>query len=230
MSWSRPRGRTASRCVESAFVTPAVAVGLAAQIPPDWSPEEIERAVADELAEPKYRLGAPWWSRLIEWLEQAWVRIVEWMTAASDYVGGPVIMAILVGGVVLVVVALATFNLGKRRARRVDERIRREHEAARGLDPVSLEQAAESAQERGDHGEALRLLFRAALIRMDRVGLIDLRPGTTSGTVASSINSPEFDRVAARFDSVVYGGKPAGADDVTMVRQMTRSLLEGARR
>lgn len=226
MSWRRPRGRTRSRPSGAALPTPVLAVALAAQIPPGWSPEEIEEAVADELAEPKYRLGAPWWTRLIEWLEQAWVRIVEWMTTASDYVGGPLIMAILVGAVVLAVTALATFNLGKRRARRVDERIRREHEAARGLDPVALEQAAESAQARGDHAEALRLLFRAALIRMDRLGVIDLLPGTTSGTVASSLNSAEFDRVAARFDSVVYGGKPASADDVTLVRQMTRSLLQ----
>jgi len=230
MSWRRPRGCTGSLPPGSALPTPAVAVALAAQIPPGWSSEEIGGAVSDELAEPKYRLGAPWWTRLIEWLEEAWVRVVEWMTAASDYVGGPVIMAILVGGVVLALAALATFNLGKRRARRVDERIRREHEAARGLDPVSLEQAAESAQARGDHAEALRLLFRASLIRMDRLGLIDLRPGTTSGTVASSLNSTEFDRVAVRFDSVVYGGKPASADDVTMVRQMTRSLLEEASR
>lgn len=230
MSWRRPRGRTGSRSGRSAPTTRFVVLGLAAQIPPRWSPEEIERAVADELAQPKYRLGAPWWTRLIEWLEQVWVRIVEWMTDASDYVGGPVIMAILVGGVVLAVAALLTFNLGKRRARRVDERIRREHEAARGLDPVSLEQAAESAQARGNHAEALRLLFRAALIRMDRLGLIDLRPGTTSGTVASSLDSSEFDRVATRFDSVVYGGKPASADDVSMVRQMTRSLLEGVQR
>lgn len=230
MSWRRPRGRTGSCPPGSTVPTSVSAVALAAQIPPGWSSEEIEEAVADELAEPKYRLGAPWWTRLIEWIEQAWVRIVEWMTAASDHVGGPVIMAILVGGMVIAVAVLATVNLGKRRARRVDERIRREHEAARGLDPVSLEQAAESAEARGDHAEALRLLFRAALIRMDRLGLIDLRPGTTSGTVASSLNSPEFDRVAARFDSVVYGGKPASADDTTMVRQMTRSFLEGAPR
>lgn len=204
-------------------------IGPFAQVPPGWSPEEIERAVSDELAQPKYRLGAPWWTRLIEWLEQAWVRVVEWMTGVSDYVGGPVVMAILVGGVVVVVAALVTFNLGKRRARRIEERIRREHQAARGLDPATLEEAAGAAQARGDYAEAMRLLFGAALVRMDRGGLIDLRPGTTSGTVASSLGSPEFDRVAARFDSVVYGGKSATAEDPAMVEQMTRSLLPGPR-
>ncbi len=203
--------------------------GTLAQASP-WPPDEIERAVAEELALPKYRLGSPWWARLVEWLERAWVRLVEWMTAASDYVGGPVIMAILVGGAVAAIVAMVTVNLGRRRARRIDERIRREHHEARGLDPGELEVRAGAAEDRGDHAEAMRLLFRAGLIRLDRAGLIDLRPGTTSGTVAAYLGSPEFERVAARFDAVVYGERPATPADPDLVRALTTSLLTRTRR
>lgn len=203
---------------------------VVAQVVAGWSPEEIERAVADELAQPKYRLGAPWWTRLAEWLERAWVRLVEWMTAASDYVGGPVVMAILVGGVVLTVAALVTVNLGRRRARRIDERIRRERQVSRGLDPAELEEQARAAEERGDHAQALRLFFGAGLIRLDDAGLIDLKPGTTSGTVVAALGSPEFARVAGRFDAVAYGGRPATPEDPRLVREMTSSLLAEARR
>jgi hypothetical protein len=188
-------------------------------------PDEIARAIADELAQAKYRLGTPWWSRVIDFLERAWVRFVEWLTAVSEFVGGPVVMALLVGGVLLVTAVVVTANLGRRRARRIDERIRREHEAARGIDPADLEARARQAEARGDHALAMRLLFQAALVRLDRAELIDLRPGTTSGTVAESLGSTEFTLVVDRFDAVVYGDRPSTDADPEMVRQMTASLL-----
>lgn len=188
-------------------------------------PDEIVRAITEELAQAKYRLGTPWWTQVIDFLERAWVRFVEWITAVSEFVGGPLVMALLVGGVLVLMAVVVTANLGKRRARRVDERIRREHEAARGLDPADLEARAATAESDGDHGLAMRLLFQAALVRLDRADLIDLRPGTTSGTVADSLRSPEFTEVVNRFDAVVYGDRPSTARDPDMVREMTASLL-----
>lgn len=190
-------------------------------------PEDIARAVADELAEPKYRLGRSWWSRVLEWLQQAWARFLEWAAEISEYVGGPVVLALLVGGALVALTVVVTANLGRRRARLVDERVRREHEAARGLDPSDLERRAAEAEASGDHKTALRLLFRAGLVRLDRAGLIDLRPGTTSGTVAESVGSPDFARLARRFDAVVYGDLPATAADPELARTVTASLLTG---
>lgn len=194
-----------------------------------WPPPEIEQAVADELAQPKYRVGAPWWTRLVEWLQRMWTRFVEWLAQASEAVGGPIVLALLVGAVVVALAVVVTLNLGRRRARSVDARLRREHEAARGLDPDQLEAAARLAEERQEHAEAMRLLFRAALIRLDRAGLIELRPGTTSGTIAEAIADPGFARLATRFDAVVYGGRPATPDDPRRVRELMTSLLSGSR-
>lgn len=195
-----------------------------------FSPEDILRAVADELAEPKYRLGSSFWSRVVEWLQRAWVRFLEWAAEISEYVGGPVVLALLVGGAVIALAVAVTANLGRRRARLVDERIRREHETARGLDPVDLERRADEALARGDHKAALRLVFQAGLIRLDRAGLIDLRPGTTSGTVTEAVGAPEFERLANRFDVVVYGDKPATGADSELARTVMASLLERATR
>lgn len=188
--------------------------------------EEILDAVASELDEPKYRLGQSWWSMVLDWLQRAWVRFLEWAARISEYVGGPIVLGLIVGAVVIALAVTITANLGRRRARAVDARIRREHEAARGLDPRELERAAAAAEEAGDFQEALRLYFRAGLVRLDRAGLIDLRPGTTSGTVAESVGSPEFGRLVTRFDTVVYGDKPAAPTDPALARQVIADILK----
>ncbi|MGA7272341.1 MAG: hypothetical protein WB239_14815, partial [Acidimicrobiia bacterium] len=95
------------------------------------TPDQINRAIADELAEPKYRLGTPWWTRVLEWLQQAWARFIEWALRVSEHIGGPVVAAVLVGGALIVAAIVVTSNLGRRRARLIEERVRREHEAAR---------------------------------------------------------------------------------------------------
>ncbi|MFO7291870.1 MAG: DUF4129 domain-containing protein [Actinomycetes bacterium] len=193
------------------------------------SPEEILAQIAAELAEPQYRMGTPWWERVIEWLTRAWIVFVEWLTEISDLVGGPLVLASIVAVVLGGAIAAITVNLGRRRARRIDERLRREHEAVRGLDPVDLDRRAAEAESRGDYATALRLAFQAGLIRLDRAGLIDLRPGTTSGTVAEALGSAEFAALVERFDAVVYGGRPAHPSDPASAREVLASLLEAQR-
>lgn len=195
----------------------------------DFTPEEIRQAISDELAEPKYRLGRSWWSQVLEWLQEAWVRFVEWAIRVSEYVGGPVVLGIIVAAVIVVLAAVVTTNLGRRRARMIDDRLRREHEASRGLDPDELEHQAEAAEAEGRFESALRLLFLAGLIRLDRAGLIDLRPGTTSGLVAASVSSAGFAQLVRRFDLVVYGGKAATPDDPILARRVLKGALASAR-
>ena len=84
--------------------------------------------------------------------------------------------------------------------------------------PDELERRAREAAARGDHELALRLGFRAGLARLDRRGVLELRPSLSTGDVARAVHSPAFDRAAARFDEVVYGGRPAAAADVDAAR------------
>lgn len=190
---------------------------------------QVARAVADELAEPKYRLGESWLERLLDELARFWVRFLEWATRASEHVGGPFVAGAIIGGVVITTAILVTANLGRRRARSIDERLRRELEVARGLDPDRLEREALEAEQAGNLATAFRMLFRAGLIRLDRVGRIDLRPGTTSGTLADQIGLPAFGSLVERFDAVAYGGKPARAEDLALVRRVIDVLLEESR-
>lgn len=195
---------------------------MRAELPP---PGETARAAAEELSQPKYRAAEPWWGQVIEWLERMWTRFVEWLVTASDAVGGPLVMALIVVFVVIGAALVVTAHLGRRRARNVEARLRREYEISRGLDPAELEEMARAAERSGDLETAFRLLFRAALVRFDRAGLIDLKPGTTSGTVAESLDSEQFDRVAHRFDLVVYGDQPAEPTDPSSVRELVSHLL-----
>lgn len=189
------------------------------------SPQEITEAITEELAEPKYRFEEPWYADLIDWLERAWTRFVEWLVRVSEAVGGPVVAGIIVGAVLVGVVALITINLGRRRARLVEERLRRERQTVRGLDPGDLERQADEAAAQGHDDEAFRFQFQALLIRLDEAGMIDLRPGTTTGLVDDALDSAEFHSVATRFDAVVYGGAPGRPQDRADVIALNRSLV-----
>ena len=101
--------------------------------------------------------------------------------------------------------------------------------AARGETPAALERRAEEAERRGDHEAALRLRFRAGLLRLDARGAIAFRPSLPTGEVAQALRSDAFDRLAADFDDVVYGGREADADDVATARREWERVLESAR-
>lgn len=183
-------------------------------------PDEVAAAAAAELSLPRYRLQSPWWARAVDFLERAWVRFVEWVTTVSEAVGGPLVLALLLGATVIVLTVVVTANLGRRRARRVEHRLRREHERVRGLDPEALERAAAEAERAGDVDRAFHLAFQAALIHLDRAGAIDLRPGATTGALVAGLGSPEFARVADRFDAVVYGHRAATRSDLASARAL----------
>src|SRR5262249_61242968 len=57
-------------------------------------------------------------------------------------------------------------------------------------DPGRLEREADAAEHRGDLDAAVRLRFRAGLLRLDRAGAISYRPSITSGQVARRLRPP----------------------------------------
>jgi hypothetical protein len=110
----------------------------------------------------------------------------------------------------------------------------RPHRAGRGgpeesTDPHRLEAQAEEAERRGQLAEALRLRFRAGLVRLDRMGALELRPGLTNRALRRELRSSRFDGLAVNFDEVVYGGRAATADDVGEARAGWPAVLAEAR-
>ena len=96
---------------------------------------------------------------------------------------------------------------------------------ARADSPAELERRAAEAERRGAHEEALRLRFRAGLLRLDARGTIEFRPSLQTYEVARALRSDAFDRLAAGFDDVVYGERPASADDVAAARRDWEAVL-----
>jgi hypothetical protein len=97
-----------------------------------------------------------------------------------------------------------------------------------GLDPEELERRAEEAERAGDLDGALRLRFRAGLGRLARVGVVRPRPGLTNAAVSRTLRSPRFDELAADFDEIAYGGRPATDDDLVAARSTWPAVLEAA--
>jgi hypothetical protein len=96
-------------------------------------------------------------------------------------------------------------------------------------DARALERRADEAEAAGDLATALRLRFRAGLLRLDERGAIEFRPSISTYEVRRALRSEDFDSLAATFDDVVYGGRPPAEDDLSSARERWPRVVAGAR-
>jgi uncharacterized protein DUF4129 len=136
---------------------------------------------------------------------------------------------LLAGAVVVLAVVVALRLLRDRGRERPGRRGGPGFDPDAETDPGELEARAEEAERRGQLAEALRLRFRAGLVRLDRMGALELRPGLTNRAVSAALHSSHFDGLAVDFDEVVYGGRPATPDDVGEARAGWPRVLQEAR-
>lgn len=125
----------------------------------------------------------------------------------------------VVATIVVVTVVSAVLAVGavRRRNRTHVQREARSSQARRP-DPGALERRADEAAAAGDHGAAVRLRFRAGILRLEDAGAISVRPDTTTQRLVSALPSPTLTELARTFDEVAYGDRPAGEDDVEAAR------------
>ena len=202
---------------------------------PSSTPSAAARAEAREvLSERRFRPGdglRPF-RGVLEWLSRGVGPVVEAILnvlgAIEAFVpGGDLVL--WVAAAVLVAVLAAWLARRAIRNRTAAEGEPRPPRPADPLDPRTLERDAEAAERRGELELALRLRFRAGLLRLDRARRIPFRESMTSGEVSRRLRSPDFDAVAAAFDEIVYGGRPAVPDDLAAARdRWGRVLAEAA--
>jgi uncharacterized protein DUF4129 len=148
---------------------------------------------------------------------------------AVDVPGGSTtVWAALAAGVLALTAALAA--RGARRSLR-DPTGGGAQGAARTLRARDLERDATAAEAQERHGDAVRLRFRAGLMRLAELELVDGAPSMLNAEVARALDSEDFDRLARRFEQIAYGGREAGAEDVRVARREWSSVLgsgEGA--
>ena len=156
--------------------------------------------------------------------------IRDWFENAFDDLanvtpGGDVTVWTLAAALLLVLM----FTLGSRALRdRAEAGVEVRLAAARPEreTPGSLERAADRAEREGDLETALRLRFRAGLLRLDAREAIAFRPSISTREVSRALRSPEFDQLAALFDGVVYGGQEASPEDLAASRRGWETVLK----
>ena len=148
---------------------------------------------------------------------------------ARHFPGGEAVGWFVLAAAAVGLTALVAVRVGRRRAGRLSEQV---HARSRGreLDPVQLEREADAAEARGDLELALRLRFRAGLLRLGRADVIPRRDSLTNAEARRLLHSPEFDRLSRDFDDVVYGGEPADPERLAEARACWPRVLEDARR
>jgi hypothetical protein len=196
------------------------------------SPADDARAEARRiLGERKYRgtdLPRPLHG-FLDWLGRRFHFVGRfWGWAAEHVPGGDRLLWTVLAAAIVALAAWAAMQLARRRVGRRT----RDVEAvasARETDPRELERLADEAERRGDLEIALRLRFRAGLLRLGRAHALELRPSITTGEVRRALRNERFDRLARSFDEVVYGRRPPRADDVAAARAEWPRVVEEVR-
>jgi Domain of unknown function (DUF4129) len=96
-------------------------------------------------------------------------------------------------------------------------------------DPAALERAADDAERDGDLDRAVRLRFRAGLLRLGQRGAIRYRRSVTTGEVRRVLGSATFDELARTFERIAYGGQDAAPVDAEAARRNWPRVLDEAR-
>jgi hypothetical protein len=166
----------------------------------------------------------------IEWLGRRLHFLVRWFDWLGGLVpGGTNVLWAILAGFVVGLAVLAAMRLARRRGLHERGGAGAWARGERPEDPQELERLAEEAERRGDLEVALRLRFRAGLLRLGRAQVLELRPSITTVEVRRALRSRRFDRLARSFDEVVYGRRSPRAEDVAAARAEWPLVVEEAR-
>jgi hypothetical protein len=196
-------------------------------VTPDQAREEARRILAERrfhgtsLPRPFHGI-LDWLSRHLHFVASGW----DWLKAA---VGGADVLWAIAGAAV---VAIAVFVASRLAVRRTAFESLAAERGTRGRpeDPGALERLADEAERRGDLEIAVRLRFRAGLLRLARARALPGRPSLRTREARTALSSPRFDALARDFDEIVYGRRAPSADDVAAARSEWPRVLEEARR
>jgi hypothetical protein len=154
----------------------------------------------------------------LEWIRDRFGFVGRPFTWLADRIpGGPRALWILLASAAILLAVFVARRTAQRRAGR-GLAVARERRDARERDPRELERQAEEAERRGDLEAAVRLRFRAGLLRLGRKEVIPLRESLTTGQVRRLLRLQEFDRLARSHDEIAYGGRAASRADAEAAR------------
>ena len=188
-----------------------------------------DRYQPDEIPRP-FRGPLEWIADRLEPIGNAIDAIFAWISdlfssAADGVAGGAATIWTLIGLAVVTVVAIQTKKIVERRGRAGPEGDAHTVAGDRAEDPRDLERRAAEARAAGDHELAVRLTFRAGLLRLARARAIPARRSLTTGEIRRLLRSPTFDEIGASFDAIAYGRRPATESDSAAARAGWTDIL-----
>ncbi len=189
-------------------------------------PDAARQAARAVLGDPRYRRDPaprPLRSQL-EWLGDRLSAAGEFLGRIIDKVPGVLWLTFAIAAVIAGVVYFTRNARGRRLASTIAGRSRRRSEPPE--DPDALERDADDAERSGDLERALRLRFRAGLLRLGVRGTIRYRPSVTTDEVRRALGSQTFDELARAFEEIVYGRRPAQRPDVDAARREWPRVLD----
>jgi hypothetical protein len=163
----------------------------------------------------------------LAWLGARFRPVVRLVDRLGRHVpgGSSVVWALLAA----IVVSLSAFLAGRAARNRGLAALERHEHARRAgsTDPGELERLADGAEVAGDAAAAVRLRYRAGLLRLGRAHVVPLRESLTSGEARRLLRSADFDALARTHDEVAYGGRAASIDDAVAARVTWPRVLAG---
>jgi uncharacterized protein DUF4129 len=201
----------------SALVTRAGAVD------PDAARRDA-KAILDQRRFRPTRVPRPF-AGVLRWMGRQLEPVGRFFHPVWDFFNTRVGIAVLVVLVVASAVGIALLIASRRGAGAPSVSGRR---ASRGRpeDPDALDRAADDAERGGDYDTAVRLRFRAGLLRLDALGAIRLAPSLTAGQAARRLHLDDFDVLARDFDAVAYGARHVDVDAARAARTGWSRVLD----
>jgi len=193
--------------------------------------QTARRAARQILDEPRFHTPAV--PRPLHGLLQAVGRAVAFLPHSVDRLvaalagfvpGGSGVVWGVLAALVLAVVVVLTVR-GTRRLLAVPADGEAGSRLAPALSAAELELAAVAAESEGRLADAVRLRFQGGLLGLGERRVIEFVPSMPNGEVSRALRSERFDALARRFEEIVYGGRPAEAQDVDVARREWGWLL-----
>lgn len=199
----------------------------AAPVDPDAARESARRILSGR----QYR-SAPTprpFRKPLSWIGDRLHGAVDWIGRVLSHVPARLLLVLALAAAALAI----AYTVTKVRARRGSPDARRWSDRIPGEeseDPDELERLAEAAEREGRLDHALRLRFRAGLLRLGDRGAIRYRPSLTTNEVRRALGSESFDELARTFEAVAYGGREARPPDLEIARSTWPRVVANATR
>lgn len=192
-------------------------------------PDVIQQTAREVVSRPEYLLdSAPgkssgsWLIELLRWLLTPFEWLYDAMEGLPDFIRWTIVVLLTVICAALLAHIVWTFVVAIRSPQRLGRR-RGKFASERPIDPAELVRQAEAAGTAGDYIEAVRLLFRASLVRLERWEKRRFRPGFTNRALlaryrSSPVGEP-LKRLVDVLDAKWYGGAICDREDYVACRE-----------